>query len=156
MPIAELTIWAYHHNLNFFDDKFINTAINTIKLAIIAALLCACFALLINFSIRFKKNTLSIFSNSLLSMGYAVPGLILAVGIVQLFTWIDRSLLINTEIVLTGSLVGLIFAYVIKSYALANSTFESGFERISLSIDDSARTLMSSGWNLILKLMNTI
>jgi len=149
VPVTELAIWAYHHNLNFFDDKFINTTINTINLAIIAALLCACFALLVNFSIRFKKNTLSILSNSLLSMGYAVPGLILAVGIVQLFTWIDRSLLMNTETVLTGSLVGLIFAYVIKSYALANSTFESGFERISLSIDDSAKTLKSSGWNLL-------
>ena len=149
VPVSELAIWAYHHNLNFFDDKFINTTINTINLAIIAALLCACFALLVNFSIRFKKNTLSILSNSLLSMGYAVPGLILAVGIVQLFTWIDRSLLMNTETVLTGSLVGLIFAYVIKSYALANSTFESGFERISLSIDDSAKTLKSSGWNLL-------
>jgi len=149
VPVTELAIWAYHHNLNFFDDKFINTTINTINLAIIAALLCACFALLVNFSIRFKKNALSILSNSLLSMGYAVPGLILAVGIVQLFTWIDRSLLMNTETVLTGSLVGLIFAYVIKSYALANSTFESGFERISLSIDDSAKTLKSSGWNLL-------
>ena len=62
---------------------------------------------------------------------------------------IDKNIFINTDIILTGSLIGLIFAYVIKSYALANSTFESGFQRISFHLDDSARTLNSSGWNLL-------
>ena len=84
-----------------------------------------------------------------MSLGYAVPGLILAVGIVQLFALVDNSIFMNTDIILTGSLIGLIFAYVIKSYALANSTFESGFHRISSQLDDSARTLNSSGWNLL-------
>ena len=149
LPVSELTIWAFQYNLDFFNHKFITTMTNTISLAIIAAILCAFFALLINFSIRLKKNTLSVTSNSLLSMGYAVPGLILAVGIVQLFAWLDKSIFYDTRIILTGSLAGLVFAYVIKSYALANSTFESGFERISRSIDDSAKTLNSGGLNLL-------
>lgn len=149
LPVSELTIWAFQYNLDFFNHKFITTMTNTISLAIIAAILCASFALLINFSIRLKKNTLSVTSNSLLSMGYAVPGLILAVGIVQLFAWLDKSIFNDTRIILTGSLAGLVFAYVIKSYALANSTFESGFERISRSIDDSAKTLNSGGLNLL-------
>jgi iron(III) transport system permease protein len=122
---------------------------NTILLSITAAVLCASIALIINFSIRFKKYRFSNFLSSFLSLGYAVPGLILAVGIVQLFALIDQNILFNSDIILTGSIVGLIFAYIIKSYALANSTFESGFQRISTNLDDSARTLKSSGWNLL-------
>jgi iron(III) transport system permease protein len=149
LPITELTKWAINYNLTFFDEKFLQAAMNTILLAVAAGILCASIALIINFSIRFNKNRFSNFLSSFLSLGYAVPGLILAVGIVQLFALIDKNIFINTDIILTGSLIGLIFAYVIKSYALANSTFESGFQRISFHLDDSARTLNSSGWNLL-------
>lgn len=149
LPITELIIWAISYNLSFFNEKFLLAAMNTILLSITAAVLCASIALIINFSIRFKKYRFSNFLSSFLSLGYAVPGLILAVGIVQLFALIDQNILFNSDIILTGSIVGLIFAYIIKSYALANSTFESGFQRISTNLDDSARTLKSSGWNLL-------
>ena len=149
LPITELIIWASSYNLSFFNEKFLLAAMNTILLSITAAVLCASIALIINFSIRFKKYRFSNFLSSFLSLGYAVPGLILAVGIVQLFALIDQNILFNSDIILTGSIVGLIFAYIIKSYALANSTFESGFQRISTNLDDSARTLKSSGWNLL-------
>ena len=149
LPVTELTIWAVSYNLAFFDEKFIKASINSILLAITAGILCASIALIVNFSIRFNKNRFSNLLSSFLSLGYAVPGLILAVGIVQLLALVDKSIFMNTDIILTGSLIGLIFAYVIKSYALANSTFESGFLRISPQLDDSARTLNSSGWNLL-------
>ena len=149
LPVTELTIWAVSYNLAFFDEKFIQASINSILLAITAGILCASIALIVNFSIRFNKNRFSNLLSSFLSLGYAVPGLILAVGIVQLLALVDKSIFMNTDIILTGSLIGLIFAYVIKSYALANSTFESGFLRISSQLDDSARTLNSSGWNLL-------
>ena len=43
-------------------------------------------------------------------------------------------------------------AYLIKTYALANSSIESGYERISNSIDDSSRILGSSGWNMLINI----
>ena len=151
LPVSELAVWAFSSNLGFFNEKFYTTTFNTIYLALFSALLCATLALLINYSIRFTKSRFSNFLSSLLSIGYAVPGLILAVGIVQLLAWLDNKVLLELEIVLTGSVIGLIFAYLIKSYALANSTFESGFKRISPSLDDSARILNSSGWSMLLR-----
>ena len=85
----------------------------------------------------------------MLSVGYAVPGLILAVGIVQLFVYLDNSVFSSLDVVLTGSLFGLILAYVIKTYALANSSIESGYERISNSLDDSSKILGTVGWSLL-------
>ena len=149
LPITELLVWAINYNLSFFNEKFIKTAINTVYLSIAAAILCSTLALLINFSIRLNKSRFLNILNSFLSIGYAVPGLILAVGIVQLMTFLDWSLFFSSNFILTGSLIGLILAYIIKSYALSNSTFESGMENISPRIDDSARVLKSTGWNLL-------
>ena len=149
LPIIELSIWAYEVNLKFFDANFINTFTNTIGLSLVTGLVCAALALLINFSVRYKPLFVINRLSSLLSVGYAVPGLILAVGIVQLFVYLDNSVFSSLDVLLTGSLFGLILAYVIKTYALANSSIESGYERISNSLDDSSKILGTVGWSLL-------
>ena len=108
--------------------------------------------MIINFSIRYKNSSALKLINPFLNIGYAVPGLILAVGIVQLFVFLDNNVLNSfEEYFLTGSFVGLIFAYIIKSYALANSTYEAGYQKISTVLDDSARILKSKGFNLLFR-----
>ena len=150
LPVLELTYWALNYKLDFFNYKFITTAWNTLSLAFLAAILTTALALLINFSTRYKKNKLLSYMSSFLTVGYAVPGLILAIGIMQFLTFIDKALTIEFfNLVLTGSLVGLMFAYVIKSYALSNSALESGYHRINSKIDDVSRTLKSSGWSML-------
>ena len=149
LPIIELSMWAYEVNLKFFNANFINTFTNTIGLSLVTGLVCAALALLINFSERYKPLFVINRLSSLLSVGYAVPGLILAVGIVQLFVYLDSSVFSSLDVVLTGSLLGLILAYVIKTYALANSSIESGYERISNSLDDSSKILGTVGWSLL-------
>ena len=152
LPIIELSLWAYEVNMAFFNDKFFQNSINSFTLSIVTGLICAALALLINFSIRFKPSGLIKRLSSLLSIGYAVPGLILAVGMVQLLVGLDSLVFSNLDIVLTGSIFGLLLAYIIKTYALANSSIESGYERISNSIDDSSRILGSSGWNMLINI----
>ena len=152
LPILELSLWAYEVNMAFFNDKFFQTSINSFTLSIVTGLICAGLALLINFSIRFKPSGVIKRLSSLLSIGYAVPGLILAVGMVQLLVGLDSLVFSNLDIVLTGSIFGLLVAYIIKTYALANSSIESGYERISNSIDDSSRILGSSSWNMLISI----
>ena len=65
---------------------------------------------------------------------------------------LDNLIFSNLDIVLTGSIFGLLVAYIIKTYALANSSIESGYERISNSIDDSSRILGSSSWVMLLNI----
>ena len=127
----------------FFNQKFLQTSFNTISLAIFAGLITAFLALIINFSIRLKPGVIIKKLSSLLSIGYAVPGLILAVGMVQLLIYIDSNFLDTTDIVLTGSLFGLLVAYIIKTYALANSSIESGYEGINSYIDESSKLLLN-------------
>ena len=153
LPIIELINWTINYKLDFFNRDFLKSAFNSLLLALIAAFLCTMFAFLINFTARYQGNKLLSFLSSTLMLGYAVPGLILAIGITQLLTIIDNSFnLFTIDIVLTGSLIGLIIAYIIKSYALSNSTIESGFQRISNSLDDISKTLNISGIKLMYKI----
>ena len=152
LPILEILNWSLRFNTSFFNEQFFSISLNTVLLSILSAILCTFIAMIINFSIRYKNSSVIKSINPFLNIGYAVPGLILAVGIVQLFVFLDNNILNSFEgYFLTGSLFGLIFAYIIKSYALANSTYEAGYEKISQTIDDSARVLKSTGLNLLFR-----
>ena len=149
LPIGELVFWSFVNESNFFNQKFIQTSFNTISLAVFAGLITAFLALIINFSIRLKPGVIIKKLSSLLSIGYAVPGLILAVGMVQLLIYIDSNFLDSTDIAITGSLFGLLVAYMIKTYALANSSIESGYEGINSYIDESSKLLGTTGWSML-------
>ena len=152
LPILEILNWSLRFNTSFFNEQFFSISLNTVLLSILSAILCTFIAMIINFSIRYTNSPVIKSINPFLNIGYAVPGLILAVGIVQLFVFLDNNILNSFEgYFLTGSLFGLIFAYIIKSYALANTTYEAGYQKISQTIDDSARVLKSKGLNLLLR-----
>ena len=153
LPIIELLNWTINYKLDFFNIDFLESSFNSLLLAIIAALLCTMISFLINFSIRFQGNKFLSSLSSTLMLGYAVPGLILAIGITQLLTFLDNYIeFFKFNLILTGSLIGLIIAYIIKSYALSNSTIEASFQRVSSSLDDVSKTLNISGIKLMYKI----
>ena len=150
LPILELSNWAINYKLDFFNEDFLKNSANTIYLAVIAAIFCTFLTLLMNFSIRVQKHNFLFFMSSSLTLGYAIPGLILAIGIMQIFNFLDNyffSTLFN--FVLTGSILGLVIAYIIKAYALSNSVIEPAYLRVSPYMDDIAKTLNASNLKLL-------
>ena len=150
LPILELSNWAINYKLDFFNEDFLKNSANTIYLAVIAAIFCTFLTLLMNFSIRVQKNNFLFFMSSSLTLGYAIPGLILAIGIMQIFNFLDNyffSTLFN--FVFTGSILGLVIAYIIKAYALSNSVIEPAYLRVSPYMDDIAKTLNASNLKLL-------
>ena len=85
-------------------------------------------------------------------MGYAVPGTVIAVGVMLPLAWIDNSLDswlrarfgISSGLLLSGTLVALVFAYLVRFLAVSLQTVEAGLGKIKQSIDESARTLGAS------------
>ena len=154
LPIIELLNWAvFFPSENFLSNNLISTLFNTIVLGVTAGILCTIFALLINFLKRFYKSWLLDFSSQLLTLGYALPGIILAIGIIKFFSFLDKSFInLFLEMTLLGSLIGLMLAYVIKAYALASNTIESGFLRINHSIDDVSLSLKKAKFEIFFKI----
>tara|TARA_B100000214_G_scaffold370936_1_gene346428 strand:+ start:746 stop:2350 length:1605 start_codon:yes stop_codon:yes gene_type:complete len=147
IPVLEIISWSIEIE-NIFSTRFISASLNTMLLAIAAGIITTIIGIIFNFNIRISSSKNAGLVNNFISSGYGIPGLILAIGITQFLTIFDL-ILIETGIVITGSLFGLIFAYVVKSYALTNNVLESNYKQFSRSIDDSARTLGSSKYNLL-------
>ena len=82
-------------------------------------------------------------------MGYAVPGAVIAIGVLIPAARIDNLLAdaaaavfgISTGLVLTGSIVALVYAYLIRFLAVALQSVESGLSRITPAMEDAARSL---------------
>ncbi len=151
LPISELTNWALNYKLDFFEANFIKNSFNTIYLALLAAIFCTFVALIINFSGRIQKTKFFGFLSSALALGYALPGIILAIGIMQLFIFLDNNLSF-LNFVFTGSILGLLVAYVIKAYAMSNTSIESGYIRISPYMEDVAKTLRASDFKILTRI----
>mgnify|MGYP005716031571 FL=1 len=151
LPISELTNWALNYKLDFFEANFIKNSFNTIYLALLAAIFCTFVSLIINFSGRIQKTKFFGFLSSALALGYALPGIILAIGIMQLFIFLDNNLSF-LNFVFTGSILGLLVAYVIKAYAMSNTSIESGYIRISPYMEDVAKTLRASNFKILTRI----
>jgi iron(III) transport system permease protein len=86
--------------------------------------------------------------NKVISSGYGIPGIVLALGVLEFFSFLDSSF----NILLTGTILGLVFAYSVKFYALPNSNIQSGFNKISSSLDDMSHTLGHTKFSLLTKI----
>jgi iron(III) transport system permease protein len=77
-----------------------------------------------------------------LSLGYAVPGAVIAVGILLPVGWLqDRWPQAGAAALVTGTLFGLLYAYLVRFSAVALQSVEAGYARVPVSIDETARML---------------
>ncbi len=129
-------------------DTFINT-FNTVFLALSVSFIIIFLSLLINYSVRIKKTKINLFFNKVSSLGYAIPGSIIAIGILIPFTYLDNFFVnyfknnfnLNVDAFFVGSIFILCFAYIVRFFTISQTNIESSFYRISKNIDDTARVL---------------
>ncbi|QDX82828.1 iron ABC transporter permease [Denitratisoma sp. DHT3] len=132
--------------------RFFDLARNSLILALIAAFLAAGLALLVAYGARHAVRTrqrLAQWSARLASLGYAVPGSVIAVGVLIPVTRLDHALAglwqqfsgTHPGLILTGGIAALVYAYVARFLSVALQTVESGMSRITGSMDDAARSL---------------
>ena len=148
LPAGQLLIWAVETR-QMIDSSFLQLTINTVSLAAGTALLALLLALLMGYGRRLSPQRLTLASVRIAGMGYAVPGTVIAVGVMLPFAWLDNSLDsfmrdhfgISTGLLLSGTLIALIFAYLVRFLAVSLQTVEAGLGKIKQTIDESARTL---------------
>ena len=122
---------------------------NSVLLATITAACSVALAVLIAYAARRGGNLVSSAAHRLASMGYAVPGAVIAVGILIPVTRLDHALSgwleswfgISTGLLLTGGIAALIYAYLVRFIAVALQSVEAGLSKITPSMDDAARGL---------------
>ena len=131
-------------------QRFLEWSYNSLRLGGITALLAVGFSLLIAFSLRNKADFFSRFVSQLVGLGYAIPGAVVVVGLLLPVTWIQKQWPeTHVGFWITASILGLVWAYLVRFCAVALQSIQSGYARIPHSLDDSARTLGVTGLALL-------
>lgn len=131
-------------------QRFGEWSFNSLRLGGITALLAVGFSLLIAFSLRNKADFFARFISQLVGLGYAIPGAVVVVGLLLPVTWIQKQWPeTHVGFWITASVLGLIWAYLVRFCAVALQSIQSGYARIPSSLDDSARTLGVTGLALL-------
>ena len=130
--------------------RFLEWSFNSLRLGGITAFLAVGFSLLIAFSLRSKADIFARFISQLVGLGYAIPGAVVVVGLLLPVTWIQKQWPDSpVGFWITASVLGLIWAYLVRFCAVALQSIQSGYARIPTSLDDSARTLGVTGMALL-------
>jgi iron(III) transport system permease protein len=149
LPAGILLTLATNEPEARFGPRIYSLVTNTFTLAGIAAVAAVMVALLLAYAARTVKSPLVHGANRVAVLGYALPGAVLAVGILlplgkidnAIATWMHAQFGVKTGLLLTGSITGLIYAYLVRFLAVAFQTVEAGLTRVTTSMDDAARSL---------------
>lgn len=157
VPVVQLLLWVWRVAYQDFDARYAGFFLNTLTLGAAAAAVTTFFALLLAYTYRLKPDRFTRAAVHFATLGYALPGSVLAVGIMVSFVWLDRNVLEGAQrllgfeptLLLTGTLIALILAYGVRFMAVAHGPIDSTFERIKPSLWQAARSLGASNWEIL-------
>ena len=149
IPVVQLIYWSVLTYENVFTSSFLIIAFQSFGIALLTAIITVIIAiLLIYFSNWSRISSLKNIAK-LGIFGYAIPGAVVAIGIMIPTIFIDKWLIntmdylfqIQPGLIITGTLIALIYAYVVRFLAVAFNPIESTALKVSASIPDSSRIL---------------
>ena len=130
--------------------QFVGWALNSFWLASVSTLLATVLALALAFAVRNQPSPLMRGTARLASLGYAVPGAVIVVGLLTPVGWLQTAApSLNAGFWVTATVLGIVWAYVVRFSAVALQSVQSGYTRIPSSLDDSARMLGVTGVGLL-------
>ncbi|WP_413206697.1 ABC transporter permease [Rhodospirillum sp. A1_3_36] len=150
--VVPASVLARNAVLRFSESwtpDFARYATNSLSLSLTAAVVALSIGLFMAYALRLGKGQALKWFTRLASLGYAVPGTVLAIGILAPFGAFDNALDgfmrdafgVSTGLLLSGTLFALVFAYVVRFLALSYGTVEAGLGRVRPTVDMAARTL---------------
>lgn len=152
LPVAQLAYWAMSNIHELLDIRFQNLLWRTLLLALMASLLTATVATILALLQRLQQKAWSQRLLTVAKLGYALPGTVLAVGIVMplgqleqllapITSPIFQALGLAPQQILLGSVFTLLLAYMIRFLTVAIGPLETSLSRLSLHIPEAAQTL---------------
>ena len=150
LPVAQLIGWAMGEAIGspepLLDPRFVEYLVNSMAVASVAALVCAALALTIGHAQRLGGGRVVATAAQATTFGYAVPGAVIGIGVLIAFARLDEWLELagvpgGTNLLVTGSVAGILFAYVVRFLAPAYQAVDASFAKISPALTFSALSL---------------
>ena len=148
VPALQLLNWTIF-SAETVDSSFIELAWNSLYLAALAAIIAVFLALILAYASRLNKRKVVHASVTVAGLGYALPGTIIAIGIIIPFAWLDHQIIawvkntfeVRFGLILSGTLFALLFAYTVRFMAVSLGAIQSGLGKITPSLDAAGRSL---------------
>jgi iron(III) transport system permease protein len=155
-PVVRLATWAWAVR-DDLDPRYLDLFLHTLSLGAMAGVLTVTAAFVLAYAHRYHADLGTAFSVRVGTLGYALPGSVLAVGVMLSLTWLDNRVADAVEwltgrdigLVLSGTVIALLMAYFARFLAVAYGPVDSGLERIRPSIRDAARSLGAGQWETV-------
>ncbi|MFG0763636.1 MULTISPECIES: ABC transporter permease [Aeromonas] len=149
LPFVILLDYGVRYFELSWTPEFVRFAGNSLLISALTALLAMAIALLLGFFRRLDGGTRSLLPLRIAATGYAMPGTVLAIGVLVPLTALDFGLNDLAEwlgmqgpgLLLTGTLTAIVFGYLVRFVAIAIGSVESSMGKISPSLDMAARSL---------------
>ncbi len=160
LPVAQLALWTVREAAHMPPGAlaiYWELAGNSLILSGLATATAIVLAVVVANGVHMGGGRLARFTARLATMGYAVPGAVIAVGVLVPLSAFDHALNdlveqwrgVTIGLLLTGSVVGLIYAYVVRFMAVAYNSVESSLDKITPNIAMAARSLGASPRRLL-------
>ncbi len=157
LPVGQLVLWATSVFTQDFDQRYLSFLWHSLSLGAIAAVLTVACALVLAYAQRRHTDTWTLIAVRIANLGYAVPGPVLAVGIIIPLAWLDNQLIhlsknlfdYNPGLLLQGTLFVMIPAYLIRFLAVGYNPVESAMQRVTRNLDEAARTFGVTGLQML-------
>jgi len=151
LPVWQLLLWAWETR-EFIDQRYWDLLGHTFTLGSMSAVLTVAGAFVLAFANRYYGDNFTRIGVRVGTLGYALPGSVLAVGVMLSLTWIDNRLADALEWLLgfdpglffAGTVIALLMAYFARFLAVAYGPVDSALERIRPSMREAARSLGAS------------
>jgi iron(III) transport system permease protein len=158
IPIGMLVDGALHQGAQFSFSEYAAAAGNSLFLSCVAAISVVLLAFILGAAMRLTKSRTVSGAARVSSLGYAIPGTVIGVGLIVPLAAFDNALSaflqanfgIQTGLLLSGTAFALILAYTIRFMAVALGAIEAGWQRLSPNLDSAARTLGASPQRMLL------
>jgi iron(III) transport system permease protein len=154
VPLIWIGVYSYEYAAKLLDEKFLTILTNSFFSAGITAFIIMVLAFFVGYTSRIFPTMVNRYLSKFISLGFTMPGAVIAIGIIMLFTDIDKWLIehyVTTTLFLSGSFFTLLFAYIVRFFAIGVNTVDSSFERISFNLNKASRSLGYSYFKTLLK-----
>jgi iron(III) transport system permease protein len=149
LPVGRLLLWTLETAPTMLDADFVLLTWNSVRLAATASILAVVAAVVLAYAMRLGRGRTVRAATRVAGMGYAIPGAVVAVGVLVPLAWFDNSLDawiratfgVSTGLFLSGTVAGLVFAYVVRFLAISLNAVESSLGKVTENMDRAARTL---------------
>jgi iron(III) transport system permease protein len=159
LPVGVLLAWSYEAwQTGRVASTYPSLVSTTLLLALTTALLAVAVALVLAYALRIRPQRWLGRLVDLATVGYAVPGSVVAVGVLVTLAWVDDRLASAWEamtgtlpdLLVIGSVGGLLFAYLVRFAAVARYSVDAGLSRITRTLDEAARSLGARAGRVLL------